>query len=204
MSVKYTQEYLKSKGYQLVVDGQWGPESKRVYQSFLAETRPKQRAEAIVQGFPRDEVHALIKFAGTPEQAGTRLTRVAFPWKCFYGTKLVASCSIHERVASSLATIFNELWDLSGQNQQLIDKWGLSNYDGTYNNRPISGGQRPSTHAFGLAIDLSAETNPNSSHTGGRGRATIPEEVIDVFESHGWKSGGRAWGRDYMHFQATQ
>lgn len=205
MSVKDTQLYLIHKGFNPgKADGLWGRLSKAAYQALLAETQPKQRALAAAAGFPKDEQKSLQAFAGTPEEAETQLVKVAFPWKAFYDGKLVATCNIHKKVASSLAAIFNDLWDLSGHNQETIDKWGLSNYDGTYNNRKISGGQRPSCHAYGLAIDLSAESNPNSSSYGGRGRATIPEEVIDVFEKHGWKSGGRAWGRDYMHFQATQ
>jgi hypothetical protein len=32
----------------------------------------------------------------------------------------------------------------------------------------------------------------------------MPVEAVEVFERAGWKSGARAWGKDAMHFQATQ
>jgi hypothetical protein len=32
---------------------------------------------------------------------------------------------------------------------------------------------------------------------------TFSDVAIDIMERWGWLSGGRAWGKDWMHFQAV-
>jgi hypothetical protein len=70
-------------------------------------------------------------------------------------------------------------------------------FGGCYNVRSKRSGNRLSTHAWGIAIDLNPETN-------GMGRrGDLSAEVVEVFESFGFTWGGR-WagsGRDPMHFQ---
>jgi hypothetical protein len=204
-SVIDVQKYLKAQGYNPgPLDGLWGPKSKRAYELFLESRIVKQRRAAIEAGFPKDSPTALVAYYGRPSEIEDQLVRVAFPWKCYYDGRPKPTCRIHPKLEASLTEVFADLWDLSGRDQRVIDYWDLSNFSGDYANRNIAGSNRISCHAMGAALDFDAEDNPNSTSSGGRARATMPEEVIDVFEAHGWKSGGRSWGRDYMHFQATQ
>ena len=42
--------------------------------------------------------------------------------------------------------------------------------------------------------------NPDSNAFQQR-TTTFSNAAIDIMEKHGFLSGGRAWGKDYMHFQ---
>jgi hypothetical protein len=67
--------------------------------------------------------------------------------------------------------------------------------DWSYRNRNVRGGESKSKHAFGLAIDVNALTNP----LGGAG--DMPREVVDRWEAEGGEWGGD-WSRpDPMHFE---
>jgi hypothetical protein len=73
-------------------------------------------------------------------------------------------------------------------------------YGGVYAWRPIRGGVRLSTHAWGVALDLDPARNP----LGRPWRPTadmLPATVIDVFEGLGFCWGGRFERPDAQHFQ---
>ena len=71
----------------------------------------------------------------------------------------------------------------------------LHTFDGCYNCRYIRGKTILSTHAWGIAVDHNAATNP----LGVRGR--MSPDIVNVFERHGFTWGGR-WSRlDFQHFQ---
>jgi len=56
-----------------------------------------------------------------------------------------------------------------------------------------------STHSWGIAIDLNADTNPLSLD--GVLRRDIPDAWVAEFEKRGWTWGGRWKKPDAMHFQ---
>lgn len=202
---KDNQIFLKDRGfYKGVIDGDFGPASRKAYQEFLIESNAKQSAIAKAKGYPHDNNDELIAFYGTPEQAENKLVSVPFPWISKIEGKVVKGIRIHQKIANDLKLILDDVWEFSGKNQSVIDSWGLSTYDGSYNNRPVRGGSRLSQHAFGAAIDFDAEDNPNSVTTGNRALANMPEKVIQIWANHGWMNGGRKWGRDFMHYSACQ
>ncbi len=67
----------------------------------------------------------------------------------------------------------------------------------SFNWRPIRGGSSLSYHSWGVAIDL----NPGTNGMGKQG--DMPMKVVEIFESLGFKWGGRWQGarRDPMHFE---
>jgi hypothetical protein len=76
-----------------------------------------------------------------------------------------------------------------------------------YADRAVTGGTSPSYHAYGLAIDVNAPTNPYISPTdyaAGEHWAphTIPDNAGDLVADLGLQWGGR-WDdrKDYMHFE---
>ncbi len=78
---------------------------------------------------------------------------------------------------------------------------------GTVNCRVIAGTHRLSAHATGTAIDIStARTNYwQWEKPDGNGlypwKNAIPQEVVDVFERHGFIWGGKWYHYDTMHFE---
>lgn len=69
--------------------------------------------------------------------------------------------------------------------------WGFAN-------RPIRGTRRPSNHSWGLAVDLNSRSNP----MGPTLVTDMPEWMVDLWTSHGFRWGGAYRGRrDAMHFE---
>ena len=78
---------------------------------------------------------------------------------------------------------------------------------GTYACRMIAGTEQLSTHGHGIAIDLSLKhahywrwSKPDAA---GRyaWQNQIPEEIVRIFEQHGFIWGGRWYHYDTMHFE---
>lgn len=73
----------------------------------------------------------------------------------------------------------------------------IVSFDGVFNIRPKRGSSGISTHAWGIAIDLNAATNPF------RGKVTWSAAFVKVWRDIGWICGAdwSAASRDGMHFQ---
>jgi hypothetical protein len=78
---------------------------------------------------------------------------------------------------------------------------------GTYNCRPIAGTKRASVHGAGIAIDIALKhahywrwTKPDANGRY-RFRNSIPSEIVEIFEKHGFIWGGRWYHYDTMHFE---
>ncbi len=78
---------------------------------------------------------------------------------------------------------------------------------GTYNCRPIAGTERVSPHGLGIAIDISTKQSDywrwgkpeaDGSYTY---RNRIPQEIVAIFEKHGFIWGGKWYHYDTMHFE---
>ena len=78
---------------------------------------------------------------------------------------------------------------------------------GTYACRVIAGTERLSTHGHGIAIDLALTHSDywRWSKPNAEGRYAwqnkIPEEIVRIFEKHGFIWGGRWYHYDTMHFE---
>lgn len=78
---------------------------------------------------------------------------------------------------------------------------------GTYNCRSIAGTDRMSMHAYGASIDISTKYSNywRWQKSGKNGKIAwanqIPQEIIDIFERHGFIWGGRWYHYDTMHFE---
>lgn len=78
---------------------------------------------------------------------------------------------------------------------------------GTYNCRVIAGTKRPSVHGAGIAIDVALKHSHywRWSKPGADGRYgfrnSIPQEIVEIFEKHGFIWGGRWYHYDTMHFE---
>jgi hypothetical protein len=117
-------------------------------------------------------------------------------------TEVITRIQCHRLVADSLRRILTGILDHYGSIQS-VRSARMHLYGGVYSFRRISGSANLSLHAFGAAIDLDPAHNP----LGKAWRADagmMPMEVVAIFDSEGWKWGGRFNARkDCMHFQAT-
>lgn len=185
-----TQEQIKALQRRIGVtpDGFWGPKSIAACQKHLRSLMPK------VSPWPKTDQASLTRFYGEAgdESQLTNLPVVGLGIR--YDGIAVRTIRCHVKVANSLLIVLKEMSKVCPN--------VLADYNGCYNNRKMRGGSLPSLHARGAAIDFLAGTNGN--HTPWPVRANMPLEAMECFAKEGWVAAGAFWGRDAMHFQATQ
>lgn len=177
-----------------VPDGFWGPKSDAACKRHLRALMPSPNL------WPSASQAALRRFYGEP---GTKtftppgiISIDAPSWLRLYdnSNERVRKIRCHEKVAESLLRALESAYAAAPEFAR--------RYFGVYNGRPMRGGSLPSMHAYGAAIDLSANTNGNKTHW--PTRADMPIEVMEAFAREGWTAAGAFWGRDAMHFQGTR
>jgi len=160
--------------------------------------------------WPKPDYNSMVAFYGKPGNE-SKLVRVTFPYRMrLYkrGAALnVRGHRVDTTCADSLVAILGDL--LKKFEKDGLEEHGLDVFGGIYNYRKVRNGSSTSKHSWGVAIDLNPNENRNrqkwaANKVGASGYANMPVAAVEIFEKHGWKSGGRAWGRDAMHFQATQ
>lgn len=145
---------------------------------------------------------SLVAFYGDPNDDDferDNLVTVTPPWKLFYaGKPWNHGIKVHKKCSVQFQSVLTEIWDHYSRDQHNIDAVGMSNFDGSYNNRDVRG--RPgvkSVHAFGAAFDFDAAHNQL-----GVSRGAMPVFVANAFKKQGAVWGGDYHGRkDWMHFQ---
>jgi hypothetical protein len=170
------------------VDGFWGPKSIAACQSYLRSLMPAE------SNWPRPSQESLQGFYGSPGDESRLVSVNVEGLGLRYDGKPVKSIRCHDKVADSLK---RALESLAKSHPDILAQYAV-----VYNNRTMRGGSLPSLHARGAAIDLAADTNRLSQSW--PVSATMPLEVMEAFAREGWVAAGAFWGRDAMHFQATQ
>ena len=103
--------------------------------------------------------------------------------------------------------IDKQLRAVSAEIDALPDKIKRAAYPiaGTYNCRAIADTGEPSPHGYGIAIDLNTAISdywywrPHEGAIVYRNR--MPEEIVAIFENHGFIWGGKWYHFDTMHFE---
>jgi hypothetical protein len=154
--------------------------------------------------WPRDTTAEKNAFYGdfrSPNWQGAYLTRIIPPFQMYYAKKPIPSILVNKKCSDDLLSIFNEIWAACDKDQHKVDATGASDFGGCFNIRKIAGSKDSwSNHSWACAIDLSPGSNGfNVKNT------TLGKIVVDTFEGHGWRWGGRYHGRtDPMHFEAVR
>ena len=177
----------------VAADGFWGPKSIAACQRHLRSLMPSPNP------WPRSDQDSLQAFYGSPGDE-SQLVSFDFPFPTFYEGKRVTRGRCHRKVKDSLVRILSRIGDRWSGTRGIIEE--AEDYSGVYANRPMRGGSLPSLHARGAAIDLDADDNGN--FVSWPAAADMPLEIMEEFAREGWLSAGAFWGRDAMHFQATQ
>jgi hypothetical protein len=89
----------------------------------------------------------------------------------------------------------------------------VTDIGGTFNWRPIMGTNRMSPHSFGIAIDINTSRSEywkwdhrdnwqmDSVELNLQWRNSVPLEIVEIFERHGFIWGGKWFHYDTMHFE---
>jgi len=101
-------------------------------------------------------------------------------------------------VAEKLAQVSKDLDKLPAD----LKKYVIDT-SGTFNWRVISGTDRLSNHSFAVAIDINTQHADYWQWSKGeyRYKNSIPHEIVEIFEKHGFIWGGKWYHYDTMHFE---
>ena len=223
----YQTQLAKLGLYTGVIDGISGPKTIEAIRSFqrlhgaevtgifqpaqarqlLGATLPTRQAD-VHRPFPHDDTTSLIAYYGQPGDT-SKHTQITLP----FAMKLawldpqdpnanVKKITLHEKCAPAFAAFFEDILNHYGVDE--IRRLYLDQYGGSYSNRAIRGGSRPSTHAFAAAIDYAPQYN---QLRWSRAKALFarPEyvPVMSAAARHGLTNLGVVEDFDYMHFQAA-
>jgi len=108
---------------------------------------------------------------------------------------------------TSINGVDAQLRAVSAEIDALPDKIKRAAYPiaGTYNCRAVADTGQPSAHGYGIAIDLNTAVShywywlPHQGAIVYRNR--MPEEIVAIFEKHGFIWGGKWYHFDTMHFE---
>lgn len=133
-------------------------------------------------------------FRATYPTGGADLTRVAF---------LDRKLTIHKKVVSAFARVEARLREVMAKDPSL--RPFLKDVGGTFNPRNIAGTSRPSSHSYGVSLDINTKLSdywrwqrPAAPLTW---RNRVPQAIVDAFEAEGFVWGGRWYHYDTMHFE---
>ncbi len=142
------------------------------------------------------------------DHAAVARNLVRVPWPSIARAPFVQVTKING-VADRLTQIANKLAALPKALHTYFD-----NPAGGFNARPIAGTQRPSAHAFGIAVDINtrhahywrdelngAPGEPANWKPKAVPKNRIPYEIVEIFEHQGFIWGGKWYHYDTMHFE---
>lgn len=135
------------------------------------------------------EVIATFGDPTAPRFEAQNIVSFLLPYPLLYEGKVVKRARCHKLIVDNFQKVFEELKaaGLDGE---------VKNYGGIYNFRPQRKGSKPSTHSWGIAIDLEPLKYPQGS------KARFPDRVIEIFAAAGFFYGSDFQGTpDPMHFQ---
>lgn len=163
---------------------------------YPAHTKPKAPARNVDPGRIRVEALFRALYGDCRKgEAQLRMRRVAW----FGGSVPITT---RQGVDRALEAVARELARLPKSMMKY-----LTPSAGSYNCRPIAGTNRMSMHAYGASIDLNTDFAAywRWRKPGKNGKIAwanqMPQEIIDIFERHGFIWGGRWYHYDTMHFE---
>jgi len=176
-------------------DGYWGPKSEKACRAYLLDLMPRPHP------FPKPSQVTAFYGPHGDEHFTPPTRKIELPFAIYYGERRVTTLNPHVKCADSLERVFQRLGGIY-PTEQARKAAGIATYDGLYNPRLMRGSSTKwSMHSWAIAIDLDAGDNGNSTHW--PTKATMPLEVMECFAKEGWTAAGAFWGRDAMHFEAT-
>ena len=153
----------------------------------------------MANSWPRQDFESMLAYYGSVGENQTKLI-LPYPMRLAWDmTKTVNRITCHSKVSDSLGKILSAILAHYGS-LEAVSQARMDLFGGCLNVRKMRGGDSWSIHSWGCAIDLDPDHNSLKMH---RQQATMPSEVIAIFENEGWTSLGHSRDYDYMHFQAA-
>ena len=209
------QTILAAMGYEPgAIDGLWGHNTREALTTFqtehitgnrpVIERTPEREAPKQSVVWPRQADMPRVFGPPGSSDATAGQCNLPFPFIIAWNTsQRVSRFACHRLVAGAFTRVFADAARHYGEAE--FRRLRLDRFGGCFNNRAMRGGTRPSTHAFGVAVDLDPE---NNQLRWGRDRATFARPEYEPFwrivESEGLVSLGRVANFDWMHFQAAR
>ena len=137
-----------------------------------------------------DEIIDTFGNLDIPNFEARYIVPLTLPYPLYYEGSKVTRARCHYLIVENFQRAFDSIQTAGLQDQ-------VANYSGIYNPRSIRGqSSHPSTHSWGIAIDLEAEKYPLGS------AQRFPDAVVRIFQDAGFFYGGDFVSRkDPMHFQ---
>lgn len=165
--------------------------------------------------WPKPDLASMNAYYGNPDRNrdGTadrdwedaNLTRLVPPYRMVLAwdtARELSAIRVHKKVAPSLESILERILEHYGS-QAAVEQARLHLFGGAYNFRLKRGGSTLSNHSWGSAIDLDPERNAFGRRWK-PGAGMMPEAVVELFKSEGWRWGGPFPKADAMHFEAVR
>lgn len=195
------------------VDGYWGPQTDYGFEQLKVALATGKKPDpwrddegigAVPQpnSWPVQTQDELERYYGP---VGTNQTQVVVPYPlkiAWQPDRVITKFSCHEKVADSIVRILNRVADHYGDR---IGGLGLDLWGGCLNVRKMRGGNKWSTHSWGIAVDWFPQKNAlRWNHT--RAAFARPEYNMwnRLWEEEGAVSLGRARDYDWMHYQFSK
>ncbi len=218
----FWQTHLRGTGHYLGNLDKWaGPMTKSASRAFAGldpqPAPPISVPDTDLSGLPKpaetyrlpaETTAAMTAFYGQPSKSPDYLDYFSFPHlqtRLYTRTgellkdragDLRQDHSCHRLLVGRLTAALAEIYVTLGKEQFEREGWHL--YGGCHNYRSKTGGGSLSTHSWGIAVDMNPNENPYAAT-----KTTFSGVAIGIMEKWGFLSGGRAWGLDWMHFQAV-
>lgn len=152
---------------------------------------------------PRPTTGEKTKTFGAAGEPPMKTFKPPYPMTFSWGGK-VTKIGCHELIATQLQAALTEI---AGKGSAFIEKYGLDQYAGCYNNRKSRSGSSLSDHAWAIAIDLNPDDNGNHQTwmpgmRGPGGKFQMPVVAVNIFKKHGFQVGFQQKNglrRDMMH-----
>lgn len=161
---------------------------------------------------PKSAQSDLVAFYGNPDANGDgqadakweaeNLITIRPPYSMVWSwsQQPVRTIRLHKKCADRFANALADVGNVYSPEQ--LNLYQLDQCGGGYNFRLMRGINRLSVHAYGAALDLAPEKNWLGRKWDGE-LGMMPQQVVEIFYSHGLRWGG-LWPRpDAMHFEAT-
>lgn len=157
-------------------------------------------------GTLRNQAFFMKMYGSTEAEVRSRLVAVTWPAPKPGRTKRIWVTSVNG-VNKHLQAVANELVARPHLRPY------VTNIGGTFNWRPILGTSRMSPHSFGIAIDINTGHSEywkwdhrddwmiDSVEINLKWRNSVPLEIVEIFEKHGFIWGGKWYHYDTMHFE---
>ncbi|MBL9115746.1 MAG: M15 family metallopeptidase [Verrucomicrobiaceae bacterium] len=189
------EDYLPKKYQQRIDDPDL---ADTLHDAYPAEMSFKTWPEGLDPGRYRSDAFLGAIYGSTKSEVKKNLVTVDFLGHKLSFNQCNGAAAALKKVAADLAEVLKKKPGL---------KPHLENLGGTYNWRKVAGTSRLSAHSYGISIDLNTDLGAywqwekKQALAEMKKRLAYPQEIVKVFEKHGFIWGGKWYYYDLMHFE---